>query len=177
MEGIASAIAALGINVVGLAAQIVNFSLLALLLYVVAYKPVTAMLDQRAQRIKESMEQADEAKRELARTREDYAAEMKRARIEAQEIIARAIAEGERLREAARNEGRREADAFLDRARAQIDRDREEASRELRAQVAQLALLAAGRVVSKTFDKDDHYRLIDEVLRDLERVDLRGAKS
>lgn len=177
MEGIAVAIEALGINVVGLAAQIVNFTLLMVLLYAVAYKPVVSMLDQRALRIKESMEHAEEVKRELARTRDDYAAEMKRARGEAQEIIAKALAEGERLRAEARDEGRREAEAFLTRARAQIERDREEASRALRAQVADLALLAAGRVVSQSFDKESHYRLIEEVLKDLEQMDLKAVKN
>lgn len=177
MEGIASAIAALGINAVGLLAQIINFTLLMVLLYVVAYRPVTRLLDQRAQRIRESMQQADEIKAELARTKEDYAAEMRRARSEAQEIVARAIAEGERLRAAARDEGRREAEAFLERARAQIERDREEASRQLRGQVADLALLAAGKVVEQSFDTVDHYRLIDQVLQDLEKADLRGGRG
>ncbi|MHB1005229.1 MAG: F0F1 ATP synthase subunit B [Chloroflexota bacterium] len=177
MEGIAAAIQALGINGVGLLAQIVNFSLLVALLYVVAYKPVIRLLDQRAERIAESMRQADQIKQELAKTRDDYASEMKRARLEAQEIIAKAMAEGERLRGAAREEGRRDAESFLERARTQIERDREEASRQLRGQVADLALLAAGRVINQSFDKDAHYRLIDDVLKDVEQLDLKGRQS
>ena len=175
MEGIATAIDALGINTVGLVAQIINFLLLMGLLYSVAYKPVIKMLDQRTLRIKESMQQAEDVKQQLARTRDDYAAEMKRARTEAQEIINKALAEGDRLRASARDEGRREAEAFLERARAQIERDREEASRQLRGQVADLALLAAGRVVNQTFDKESHYRLIDDVLRELGALDLKGV--
>lgn len=177
MEGIASAIEALGINGVGLLAQIVNFTLLLALLYTVAYRPVLRLLDQRSRRIGESMQQAEEIKAELARTKEDYAAELKRARTEAQDIINRAISEGERLRGAARDQGQREAEAFLERARAQIERDREEASRQLRAQVADLALLAASKVVDQTFDTNAHYRLIDQVLQDLEKVDLKGRQS
>lgn len=177
MEGIAQALERLGINGVGLLAQIVNFSLLMFLLYVVAYKPVVRLLDQRSSRIQESMQQAEEIKAELTRTREDYAAEIRRARTEAQDILNKAMSEGDRLRAAARDEGRREADAFLERARAQIQRDSEEASRELRAQVANLALLAAGRVVNQTFDSSDHYRLIDEVLVDLEKINLKGSQT
>ena len=171
-----TAIGALGINTVGLVAQIVNFTLLVLLLRAFLYKPVVRMLDQRAQRVKESMEQAEEVKLQLARTREDYAAEMKKARAEAQEVIAKAIAEGERLRQAARDEGKRDAEAFLTRARAQIERDREEASRALRGEVASLALMAAGQVVSKSFDRSAHYQLIEDVLKDIEQMDLRAAK-
>ncbi|MHB1414506.1 MAG: F0F1 ATP synthase subunit B [Chloroflexota bacterium] len=176
MEGIVTAIGALGINVPGLVAQIVNFSLLMGLMYVVAYKPVVKMLDTRSLRIKESIEQAEEVKSELARTREDYATEVRRGRTEAQEIITKSLAEGERMRAAVREEGQREAEAFLQRARAQIERDREEASRQLRAEVADLALLAAGKVVSQSFDQTAHYTLIDNVLQDMEQLDLNGAK-
>ena len=176
MEGIAVAIENLGINTVGLLAQIINFTLLLILLNAFLYKPVLRMLDQRAQRVRESMEQAEEVKVQLARTRDDYAAEMKRARTEAQEVIAKAVGEGERLRVAAREEGQREAEAFLARARVQIERDREEASRALRAEVANLALLAAGQVVGKSFDRSAHFQLIDEVLRDMERMDLTAGK-
>lgn len=171
-----TAISALGINAVGLAAQIINFTLLVLLLRAFLYKPVVRMLDQRAQRVKESMEQAEEVKLQLARMREDYAAEIKKARIDAQEVIAKAIAEGERLRQATRDEGKREAEAFLARARVQIERDRDEASRALRGEVASLALLAAGQVVGKSLDQSGHYLLIEDVLRELEQMDLKAAK-
>ncbi|MCL4464810.1 MAG: F0F1 ATP synthase subunit B [Chloroflexi bacterium] len=171
-----TAIGALGINTVGLVAQIINFLLLMYLLYRFLYRPVVKMLDQRALRVKESMEQAEEVKQQLVRVRDDYAAEMKKARLEAQEVIARAVTEGERLRVVARDEGKREAEAFLSRARAQIERDREEASRALRGEVANLALLAAGQVVSRSFDRSAHHQLIDDVLRDMEQMDLKSVK-
>ncbi|MHB1131874.1 MAG: F0F1 ATP synthase subunit B [Chloroflexota bacterium] len=176
MEGITKAIGELGINTVGLLAQIINFTLLMILLYAFLYKPVLRMLDQRAQRVRESIDQAEEVKVQLARTREDYAAEMKRVRGEAQEVIAKAVSEGERMRLAAREEGQREAEAFLTRARAQIERDREEASRALRAEVASLALLAAGQVVGKSFDNTAHFQLIDDVLKDIEHMDLTAGR-
>jgi F-type H+-transporting ATPase subunit b len=171
-----TAIGALGINTVGLAAQIINFLLLMFLLYRFLYRPVLNMLDQRAARVKESMEQAEEVKQQLVRARDDYAAEMKKARVEAQEVIARAVTEGERVRAVARDEGKRDAEAFLARARVQIERDREEASRALRGEVANLALLAAGQVVNRSFDRSAHYQLIDDVLKDLEQMDLKASK-
>lgn len=174
--GDGSPLSAIGINVVGLVAQIVNFTLLMVLLYAVLYKPVVRVLDQRAERIKEGLQQAEEAKAELDRARADYAETLARARMEAQEIIGQAIAEGERIRKEAQEAARRDADALLERAREQIERDREEASRALRAEVADLALAAAGRVVSKTFDTAEHYRLVDEVLQDLGNLDLNGHK-
>jgi F-type H+-transporting ATPase subunit b len=167
---------ALGINVVGLVAQIINFSLLMLLLYAVLYKPVIRVLDQRSERIRESMRQADEVKTLLERTKQDHAEAMARARSEAQAVIAQALAEGERVRRASIDDAKREADILLERAHAQIVRDTEEASRSLRAEVADLALTAAGRVVGRSFDEAAHFRLIDDVLRDLEQLDPKEVR-
>jgi len=58
MEGIAG----LGINLPTLLAQVVNVAILLVVLYFVAYKPVMRMLDERSNRVKESMEQADAVK-------------------------------------------------------------------------------------------------------------------
>lgn len=176
MESVILGIQTLGINTVGLVAQIVNITLLLIILRAVLYKPILRMLDQRAERIKEGMNNAEAVKLELARTRDDYAAAMAKARDEAQGIIAQALDEGQRLREAARAEARQEAEALVERARAQITRDREEASRALRAEVADLAVLAAGRIVAREFDRAAHLHLIDDVLREVEGLDLREVK-
>ena len=57
---------ALGINLGYLISQIVNFTLLAVLLYFVAYKPILRMLDQRSARIKQGLEDAELASRRAA---------------------------------------------------------------------------------------------------------------
>jgi len=147
-----------------LLAQLINFGILFGILFVLLYKPVRRMLDERSARIRESMEQAEQVKEQLAKTDEQVRAQMEAARREGQGILAQAAQMGERLKEEARGEAKREAEIIVNRARAEIERERDEAIEDLRDQFVDLAIAAAEKVVSETLDKEKHRRLIEEVL-------------
>nr|MDA8188289.1 F0F1 ATP synthase subunit B [Dehalococcoidales bacterium] len=123
---------ALGINGTGLLAQLINFALLLIILRAVAYKPIMNMLDQRAARIKESMDNAERVKEQLAKAQEDYAAMVEQARKDSQSIISQANQIGERIRQESQEAAHREAGEFLAKAHAQIERDKRQAVAELR---------------------------------------------
>lgn len=154
----------MGINLPGLIAQIINFSLLITALYFVLYKPVLKMLDQRSLKIKESLEQADRLKADTAKAEEGIKAQIEQARQEGRNIVAQATQVADRMREEARGQAKVEADAIIVRARAEIAAEREAALEELRRQFADLTIAAAGKVVNASLDKNQHKRLIDEVL-------------
>lgn len=157
---------ALGINLSGLIAQIINFLLLLVLLYLFVYKRVLKMLDERAKRIKESMEQTEAIKQEMARTEEQVKAQLEAGRREGQALIAQAAQAGEQLREEARQEARRETEALIARARQQIGLERDQALDELRRQFVDVALLAAEKVIKESLDRQKHQQLIEEVLEE-----------
>lgn len=155
---------ALGINVPGLLAQLINFALLFVVLWFLLYKPITRMLDQRAERIRESMEQAEHIKRELERVEAAVQQRLEEARHEGQNLVAQATQVGERMREESRAEARREAEAIIARARVEIQMERDEAIAQLREQFAELTILAASKVINQSLDRTTHQRLIEEVL-------------
>lgn len=159
-------IEALGINLPGLVAQIINFSLLLILLTALMYKPVLKMLDERATRIRESLDKAEEIRREAERTEQQFEARIKEARQEGQAIIAQATKAGERMVDEARDKARQEAEAVLERARREIEMERDRALTQLRQSFADLTVLAAGKVIGQSLDKESHARLIEEVLQD-----------
>ncbi|MBI4320078.1 MAG: F0F1 ATP synthase subunit B [Chloroflexi bacterium] len=160
---------ALGINAQGLLAQIINFVLLLIILRAVAYKPILNMLDKRAARITESLEDARRIKEQLARAEVEYSERLDQARKEGQAIVAQASQMAERIRQEAQVESRREAEEFLEKAHAQIERDKRQAVAELRKEVADLAILAASKVVGRSLDDPAHYRLIKDVLAESDR--------
>jgi len=159
-------LADLGINLSTLVAQIVNVVILLGLLYLVAYKPIMRMLDERSRRIKESMEQADSIKEQAARTEEEVKKQLEAASREGQERIARAVRIGEEVKQKAQQEARQEAEVLISRARTEIQRERDEAIDELRKEVADLTILAAGKVIDRSLDKEAHRQLIDKVLEE-----------
>ncbi len=156
----------LGINIPGLVAQLINFTVLLTILYLFAFKPITRMLDERSRRIQESMDKADEIRAAAEQAQEDMRGRIEEARREGQAIVAQATQVGERLREEARQEARREAETVVARARGEIQAEREEAMAELRREFVDLAMLAAEKVVQESLDKERHRRLIDEVLEE-----------
>ena len=155
---------ALGVNLPGLIAQIVNFLLLLTVLYLLLYKPVVKMLDQRSKRIQESLDQADRLKTDSAKGEEQVKEQIDKAREEGRAIVAAATQVGDRVREDARLQAKTEADAIVARAGAEVRRERDDAIEELRRQFADLTVIAAERVINSSLDKDKHRRLIEEVL-------------
>ena len=159
-------LASLGIDMPTLLAQIINFVILFGLLYLVAYKPLMRMFDERSRKIKESMEQTEFIKEQAAHAEEEVKKQLEAAGREGQEVVARAMRSGEEVRREAQQEARREAESLINRARVEIQRERDDAIDELRKEFADLTILAAGKVIDRSLDKEAHRQLIDKVLEE-----------
>jgi F-type H+-transporting ATPase subunit b len=144
----------------------INFLLLLGLLTLVLYKPMTKTLDERAAKIKESLEKAEQIQQESVRAEESVRAQVEAGRKEGQAIIAQAAQNGERVKEEAKAEARKEAEALIVKAQAQIESDREESFNKLRREFADLAVLAAEKVIEQSLDKKAHEKLIEKVLEE-----------
>ncbi|MBM3117966.1 MAG: F0F1 ATP synthase subunit B [Chloroflexi bacterium] len=156
----------LGINLPLLIAFVVNFIILFGLLSLFLYKPVLKVLDERQARIKEGMEQAEQIRQQTAHSEEEIKAHLETARKEGQSIIAQAAQMGERLKEEAKEGARQEAESVIAKARTEIQRDRDKTIDELRKEFADIAILAAEKVINETLDKKKHRKLIEEVLKE-----------
>jgi F-type H+-transporting ATPase subunit b len=156
----------LGISLPMLIAQIINFVILFGLLYLVAYKPIMRMLDERSRKIKESMDQTEYIKEQAARAEDETKRSIERAHSEGQKIIDRAVQAGEKMRLKAQQEAKKEAETLIAKAQAEIERERDDAISELRRSFADITVLAAGKVIDRTLDKEKHRQLIDKVLEE-----------
>lgn len=164
LAGFVDGLKALGINLPSLIAQIINFTILLAVLYLLAYKPVLRMLDERRKRIQEGLEASDEAKRRLAETEKEAAAQLETARHEGQGLIGQAQQISARIQEEARQQARNEGEQLLARARDEIQLERDSAIAELRREFADLTITAAERVIKQSLDRQAHRKLIEEVL-------------
>ncbi len=160
----------LGISLPTLLAQIINFLILLGLLYLVAYKPIMRMFDERSRRIKESMAQTESIKEQVARAEEEARKQIEAASKEGQEVIARAVRTGGEIRQKAQQEARPKAEALIAKARLEIQRERDEAIDELRKELTDLTIVAAEKVIERELDKEAHRQLIDKVLEESETL-------
>jgi F-type H+-transporting ATPase subunit b len=159
-------LADLGISLQTLLAQVINFVILFGLLYLVAYKPIMRMLDERSRKIKESMEQTEYIKEQAAHAEKEAEKRIEAASREGQEVIARAVRTGEEMRRQAEQEARQDTESLITRARMEIQRERDGAIDELRKEFADLTILAAEKVIDRTLDKEAHRQVIDKVLEE-----------
>ena len=160
---------AIGIDWQVLLAQFVNFAILFGLLSVLLYKPMRRMLDERSNKIKESMEQAEQIKEQMTKSEEQVKLQLDTARREGQDILAQAAQMGERLKEEAKGEARQEAEVIVARARTEIERERDQAIDEVKREFVDLAITAAEKVVNESLDREKHRRLIEEVLEQAQK--------
>ena len=159
-------ISELGISLPTLLTQVVTFIILLVVLRFVAYKPIMRMLDERSRRVKESMEQAESLKTQSVKAEEELKKQLEAASREGQERIARAVKSGEEVKQKAQEDAKKEAENLIVRARAEIQRERDDAITEVRREFADLTVLAAGKVIEKSLDKEEHRKLIDKVLEE-----------
>ncbi|MBI4187392.1 MAG: F0F1 ATP synthase subunit B [Chloroflexi bacterium] len=156
----------LGLSLPSLVAQVINFAVLLVLLYIVAYKPIMRMLDERSARIKASMEQAESIREQAARAEDEVKKQLEAAKKVGQEIIGRATQAGEGMKREAQQEAKHEAETLISRARLEIQRERNEAVGELRREFADLTVLTAEKVIERSLDKEAHRQLIEKVLEE-----------
>ena len=164
----------LGFHWPSLVVYLVNFSILLVVLYKVGYKPILRILDQRAERIRNSLEEAERIKSESEERQEEMRRELEQARQEGQALISQARDLATKFKEEEREKAAGEAEAFLAKARGDIERERDNAMEELRGQFAGLAITAAEKVIERSLDEKAHREIIERVLDETSQV--RGEK-
>ena len=160
----------LGIHFPSLAIYLVNFVLVLVLLYLFAYKPILRLMDERADRIRESLDAADKARQDAASSQEAIQDQITEARREGQRIMDQTREAAERFRTEEMDKARAEAEAFVERARADIQRERDSALQEVRSSFGDLAITAAERVIRSSLDRQAHEELIAQVLEEGESL-------
>jgi len=154
----------LTINLFWIVVSALNFLVFFAIAWKLALKPVAIQLRERRDRIEQGLLDADAARRDREAAADQRQAVLAEARREANDIIVRA----QRSADDARAQGVADTRADIERLREQavteIDAERLRALAEVRGQVADLALLAAGKVVGETMTSDRERRLVDEFL-------------
>jgi F-type H+-transporting ATPase subunit b len=160
----ATGIGALGIDPGALLAYLVNFGVLVVLLYLFAYKPILKMLDQRSERIKGSLEEADRVRQEAGEQQAAMQRTLDEGRQAGQRVLAEAREAAEAYRDQQQIQARAESASMLEHARGEIRAERDAALEQVRAEFAGLAVTAAERIIHRSLDESTHRDLIDEVL-------------
>ncbi|HEY5662186.1 MAG TPA: F0F1 ATP synthase subunit B [Gaiellaceae bacterium] len=140
-----------------------------------AFGRIQEAIDERRERIRESLDQADKARTEARALLEEHRALIGQARGQAEEILAEARRVADSQRQRVKDETEADRQRRLEETRRQIEAETHRALEQIRAEVADLTLVATAKVTGKVLDDDDHRRLIEDAIRDLDFSALEEA--
>jgi F-type H+-transporting ATPase subunit b len=141
-----------------------NFLLFLAIIWTFAFKPVSKMLADRKDRIEQGLKDAEQARSDRENAEAERVATLAEARREANDILARSQKIAQETRDADIKATKEELERLRTRAAADIEAEKVRAIGELRAEVADLALQAASRVVGETMTSERERRLVEEFL-------------
>jgi F-type H+-transporting ATPase subunit b len=143
----------------------------------VAFGRVQQMLDDRRERIRQAIDEADHAREEARNLLEEHRKLIGQAKSEAEEILVEARKVGDAQRERVREETETDRQRRLEETRRQIEQATHQALNEIRDEVGKLSVLAAEKITRKSLTGADQQRLIDEALAEIDFSEFEGSPS
>ncbi|MBS1271295.1 MAG: ATP synthase subunit b [Candidatus Marinimicrobia bacterium] len=144
---------------------LVTFIILLILLRKTAWKPILAMIDEREETVRKSLEEAEQAREEAEEAMREYKDKLKEARIGAREIIDESKDSAEKIKKEIIDEAEQQKKKMIAEARDQIETEREKAMQDIKDSVADIAIAAASRIINEQLNAEQHMDIIDRSLQ------------
>jgi F-type H+-transporting ATPase subunit b len=152
------------------------FGVSMIILWKVAFPRIAEALDRRQKAIEDSIDTAERTRREADELLAEYRERLTAARQQADEIVARARKAGEQAEADLVVKGRQRREELLEQARKDIETETRRAIQEIRAEVADLTIMATEKVTRKTLTAEDQRRLVEEAVAELDFAALSGEE-
>ena len=147
--------------------KVIIFGVTFWLLYKYAWGPITKALKERETTIDSSIQRAERALAEARDVQADNERARREAEQEAQRLLREARDEAERLRSEQVQQTREQIQQMRDQAQAEIEREKDGALTALRAEVADLAIQAAEKILQENLDAPRQRRLVENFIGEL----------
>jgi len=153
------------------------FGITLYLLNKLAFPRIAEALDKRRKAIEDSIENAARSKREADELLEEYRARLREAREQAEDITVRARKAADTVAEEAKAQATRQREELMANARRDIEQETRRALDEIRKEVADLTVIATEKVTRKSLTPEDHRRLIEDALGEVDFSALAGREG
>ena len=156
---------------------LVSFAITLYILKRYAFGPIQKLIDDRRERIRQSVEEADRVRDEARALLEEHKALIGQARADAEGILAEARRIADAQQQRMREETEEDRKRRLEETERQIQQATVQALAEIRLEVANQALLAAEKITRGALTDKDQQRLIDEALAEIDFSQLEGSRT
>jgi len=144
---------------------IINFVVFFALLRLFLYRPVLKLLDARREEIRNNLAQAETARQEAEAARAEYERQAVKARDEAQAVISRAQATADKTKDELLSQAQKQSQEMIERAQKAITSEKDRALNEIRREIADLAVMAASKVVERSLDVEQHREMVNDLVK------------
>jgi len=157
--------------------NLLQFAVLLVILRWILWKPTLKYLDKRRELIASRIAAAKTSEEKAAELVGQREAELSTAKQESVQILEEVRRRAEKSLDEAKQRAKEEAERILADARAQMEHERDRVLAELKAQYAELVVLGTERVLSREVRIEDHRRLLDQLMEEIDESALDGVRE
>jgi F-type H+-transporting ATPase subunit b len=156
---------------------LVVFAVSFLILRRFVFPVIGQVLDRRAKTISDEIDSAAEVRKQADEVLAEYRERLQEARQQADDIVTRARKAGEAHQKEVVETARAERERLLEQTRRDVEAETRRAIDEIRREVADLTVLATEKITRRTLTADDHKRLVEDALSELDFSALSGGQN
>ena len=133
-----------------------------------AWRPLLAALEQRQDTIRQSLDDAQQAKQELERLHVESRKILTEARVQAEQIVSQTRTDASRLRDELKQKAQSEAAGVIKNAERQIEMETSRAIQQIRNEAVDISIAIASKVLERNVTREDNERLVEETFKQIE---------
>ena len=147
-----SVLASLGINSSLFIAQLINFTIVAIVLWFLILKPLTKKMAERQDKIEDSLKNAEKVEENLRKSEQSYQSKIDDAKAEAAKIMEKSQTEAKELGDKMKNKSKEEIELLITQAKKNIQIEKEEMLAEIKVKAGELVVAAMEKVLDEKID-------------------------
>ena len=155
-------------------AQVINFVIVFLVLFYFGIRPLMKIMKERTKKIEDGIQNAEVIEEKLQQAEKDKEMEINKGRKQGQELIAAAEKESDLARKEKLEKTRHEAEKIVSAAKMEIVTERKKMIQDVKKELGELVMLASNKIAADTIDAKKHEKLINDVIDELKRTDIKG---
>ncbi len=149
---------------------IVTFAILIVVLWKFALKPVNKMITRRQDEIRDAIDSAERQKDEAQKYLDDQKRGLDAARTEARQIIEESKTAARKIKDEIEEKASEKSRVILDSALEEIKAERERSVASVKNQIVDIAMDATEKIIGKSLSEEEHKRLIEESLKEVQKI-------
>jgi F-type H+-transporting ATPase subunit b len=149
---------------------IIVFVILLVVLWKFILKPVNNVISKRQTEIQESIDHADKQKEDAKKYLEEQKIQLDEAKKEARRIIEESKAAAIKVKDEIEEKAQEKSKIIIENALSEINSEKERSIAEVKNKMVDLAMVAAEKIILKTLSEEEHKKLIEETLQEVEKI-------